>query len=174
MQHDATTEPVISRTADPVKITAEGFKRLQAELNLLTTGRRPALQQQIQRAALFMDPAAGAGIAAAARFDLDALDRQIAGLEDTLRRAHVVEPDPARKTVQFGSQVTVRYEDGTEETLTVVGPLEADPGRGLISNQSPVGQALLGKSDGASLSVGSGDEALILNVVTIDTPPSAT
>jgi transcription elongation factor GreA len=154
----------------PTTLTREGYDRLQQGVTLLRDQRRPALVQQLQRATLFMDPAAGAGIAASVRYDLDALDKQIAGLEDTIRRAHVVDPDPDKKTVQLGSQVTVRYEDGTEETLTVVGPLEADPGRGLISNASPVGRALLGKDAGANVTLGDGADALAIAVVAIGKP----
>lgn len=169
----ASTVPSSEDTA-PVLLTRAGLAQLQDDIDQLHDGRRPALVQQIQRATLFMDSATGAGIAAAARYDLDVLDKQLARLDDLLKRVRIVEPSPGSTSVQVGSQVTVRYQNQSEETFTLTEPLEADPGRGRVSKESPVGQALLGKSDGASLSVGSGDDALSLSVVAVENDKEAT
>jgi transcription elongation factor GreA len=154
----------------PATLTREGYDRLQQDVALLRDERRPALVQQIQRATLFMDPTAGAGIAAAARFDLDALDRHVTALEDVLKNAQVTDVPTGATAVQLGSQVTVRYQDGTEELLTLVNPWEADPGHGFISSESPAGRALLGKRAGANVTLGTGADALSLAVVAIGKP----
>jgi transcription elongation factor GreA len=156
--------------APPATLTREGYDRLRQDVTLLRDERRPALVQQLQRATLFMDATAGAGVAAAARFDLDALDRQITTLEDVLKNAKVTDVPPEATAAQLGSQVTVRYEDGTEERLTLVNPWETDPGHGFISSESPAGRALLGKRAGADVTIGAGEDALMLSVVKINTP----
>ena len=72
--------------------------------------------------------------------------------------------------MQLGSTVTIRYEDGTEETLTLVSPFEASVTPGYVSSESPAGQALLGKAVGADVTVGTGDDAVSLAVVAIGKP----
>lgn len=64
----------------------------------------------------------------------------------------------------------MRYEDGTEETLTLVGSLEADPSRGHVSSTSPAGQALLGRAAGTDVTVGTGDDVLSFTVVAVGKP----
>lgn len=149
-------------------MTRDGFERLEAELARLATVQRPAVLKQIQRVTSFTSPAQGDDAANAGRFDLDMLDRQIAHLEAVLGRAQVIQARPDANSVQAGSQVTVRYEDGTEETLTLVGPLEADPERGLVSIESPAGKALLAKPAGATVNVVSADDSLSLVVVSVN------
>lgn len=71
------------------------------------------------------------------------MDRQITILERLVAMAHISQPDSC-DTVQTGSTVTIQIE-GEERIYTIVGPLEADPLRGKLSEESPLGQQLLGK-----------------------------
>ena len=132
-------------SGEPIVMTHDGFERLEAELTRLTTAQRPALLKQVQRAALFTDPKNGADAANAAHFTLDLMDKQIAYLEDVLGRAQVIQSRPGAATVQPGSAVTVRYEDGAEETLTLVGPLEVDPERAGDVGEAHVGRGGRGR-----------------------------
>jgi transcription elongation factor GreA len=76
------------------------------------------------------------------------LEGRIQELELLLREAVVVDPSPASDQIQIGSTVVV-VEDGRDpETFMVVGAKEAKPSEGRISNESPIGQALLGKRRG--------------------------
>ena len=157
-------------TTKPVLLTRAGAERLRQELRTLREERRPSLARQLQRAKLFMEPGTGENAAAVAGYDLGVLDQQIAQLEDLLRRAEVVEPSPDDTVAQLGSTVTVRYEDGAEEAVRLVPPIEAGLTPGAVSSESPAGQALLGKAAGADVTVGTGDDASSLSVVAIGKP----
>jgi len=75
---------------------------------------------------------------------------QIAGTEDRLRRAVLINPDKNSGIVQIGSVVTLES-DGVEKTYEIVGSLETNPGSGRISNNSPIGEAVLGKKIGSRI-----------------------
>jgi transcription elongation factor GreA len=121
----------------------------------------------LRRIALFMSPATAEGAAAVARYDLNILDGRIKQLTDLMERVRVIPEPPDDRAVRIGSRVRVRYDDNTEDTLTIVGPYEADPSKGQVSSESPAGQALLGKAVGDRVTAGSGDDSLALMVVSI-------
>jgi transcription elongation factor GreA len=85
-----------------------------------------------------------------ARQELGMLDGRVLQIEATLKVAVVVEAAPSDGTVGLGSKVKVRDDFG-ESDYTIVGITEANPGSGLISDQSPLGGALIGQSAGASV-----------------------
>jgi transcription elongation factor GreA len=75
-------------------------------------------------------------------------------LEDSLRRAKLIEHNGPSDVVQVGSRVTVVEEGSDEaETYSIVGPHEANPANGRISNESPIGSALLGAKRGQMVSI---------------------
>lgn len=151
-----------------VPITRSGFERLLADLDGLRTIQRPELLARIRRATLYVDPSVSDGVANIARYDLDVLDRRIAALDAELKRVEVVDPPKDPTIVQVGMQVTVRRAHGSEEALTVVGPLEPVPAHGYVSSDFPVGKALLGKRDGDTVTAGKGEESVRLTVVRIE------
>ena len=75
--------------------------------------------------------------------ELAFVDRRIAELEDMLADAEIIKPDQDNTIVNIGDTVVIQDEDGEMETYRIVGVAEADPSQGLISNESPMGQALL-------------------------------
>lgn len=156
--------------ATAVQVTRAGFERLQQELAALRTERRPAVARDLQRARLFLNPQGNAATVVIAESELELIDQRIADLEDLLEKAQVIGDGPPSSTVRPGSRVTVRYEDGTEETLTLVGPLEANAASGRVSIDSPAGKALLGKRSGNDAAIGDGDRSLALQIVSIDAP----
>src|SRR4029079_10681300 len=85
----------------------------------------------------------------AAKHDQAMTEKRIADLENLLRHAVLLEENPVGKgdVVRIGSTVVVDVE-GDEERYTIVGAIEAKPAQGLISNESPVGKALLGLKPG--------------------------
>jgi len=91
----------------------------------------------------------------AAREEQAFVEGRIATLEKLLAQAEVVEvtPSAAWPSVEVGSTVVLRDESGEEERYSVVGAMEAEPGKGRISNQSPVGRALLGRHPGETVDV---------------------
>lgn len=131
-----------------VPVTKEGLERLKAELEELKTVRRAEITQAVAEARSHGDLRENAAYDAA-RHDQMMNEKRISDLENLMRQAHIVEVDdrPADDRVRIGTTVVVDH-DGFEERYTIVGAIEAKPKDGLISNESPIGQALLGKRPG--------------------------
>jgi transcription elongation factor GreA len=139
--------------AKQVPVTREGLERLKEELNELRDVRRPAIVAAIAEARSHGDLRENAAYDAA-RHDQAMNEKRIADLEALVRNAVVLEDAPAGRAgeVSIGSTVVVEI-DGDEERYTIVGAIEAKPAIGLISNESPVGKALLGKRVGQTAQV---------------------
>ena len=133
----------------------------------MRTVQRPHLTRELGQSELFAHPAEASTLATVAQYDLDQLDRTIAQMEGNLARVDVVDPGPDPSAVAIGTEIVVRDAGGTEETLLLVGPFEADPASGRIGSDSPAGTALLGKRAGATVKIGSGPSALDLTVKSI-------
>ena len=131
-----------------VPVTREGLERLKAELAELREVRRPTIVAAIAEARSHGDLRENAAFDAA-KHDQAMNEKRIADLENLVRHAVVMdESRPAqRDSVGLGSTVVVEVE-GEEERYTIVGAIEAKPAAGLISNESPVGKALLGRRPG--------------------------
>ena len=125
-------------------MTGAGRQRLQAELDELRGVRRPEVVERLHAAR--ETGGWNSSEYETVRDELAFLDGRIAGLERKLARAEGAEPSQERRlgTVDVGTAVTVRDESGEEECYTIVGVGEAIPELGLISDQSPIGRALLG------------------------------
>ncbi len=141
----------VSRSAnneDVVYLTREGYQRLQERLEYLIKVRRPQVAEQIREAKAMGDISENAGYDEAKNAQAF-LEGEIAELEWKLKHAVIIEDEGVHGEVALGSQVTVRDEEsGLEETYTIVGSAEADPFDGRISNESPVGKALMGHREG--------------------------
>jgi transcription elongation factor GreA len=134
-------------TAKQVPVTREGLERLTAELKELKEVRRPAVVAALAEARSHGDLRENAGYDAA-KHDQAMTEKRIADLDGLLRQAVIIEDEEnAGDEVRVGSTVVVDVE-GDEERYTIVGAIEAKPARGLISNESPVGRALLGLRPG--------------------------
>ena len=128
-----------------VILTPEGLEKLQEELEMLQTTRRREVAERIKEAREFGD------IAENSEYD-DAKNEQafvegkIARLENILRNARIIsDEDVGTDVVQVGSKVILEdYDEKNRIEFTIVGPHEADPIEQKISDESPVGKALLG------------------------------
>jgi transcription elongation factor GreA len=138
--------------AETTWVSAEGLERLKAEHAELT-GKRPEVIGRIKAAKELGDLKENADYSSA-REEQGFLEGRIASIEATLRVATVIEtPGEAVDKVTLGSTVTVEDETGAQMTFVVVGSAEADPAAGRISNVSPVGRALIGRSAGDDVAV---------------------
>jgi transcription elongation factor GreA len=138
--------------AETTWVSAEGLERLKAEHAELTA-KRPEVIGRIKAAKELGDLKENADYSSA-REEQGFLEGKIASIEATLRVATVIEtPGEAIDRVMLGSTVTVEDETGVRMTFVVVGSAEADPGAGRISNVSPVGRALIGRSAGDDVAV---------------------
>jgi transcription elongation factor GreA len=128
-----------------VYVTPEGLEKLKAELDELVNVRRVALAQRLSVAIKQGDLSENADYITA-KEEQGFLEGRIREVEMAVRHAVVIEsPQETNGRATLGSMVTVveeGYDD--EETYHIVGPLEADPTKGKISHESPLGEALLG------------------------------
>ncbi len=149
-----------------VYLTPEGQKRFQDELTELLTHRRHEVEERIRRAKEFSDTVDNAEYDEA-KNEQAFLEGRIQELERLLASAKIIEEPPQRGDfVRLGSYVTVRTSDG-EETYHLVGSHEADPRKGAISNESPIGRAIMGKRVGDEVTVVAPAGSFDLQVVAI-------
>lgn len=126
------------------QITQSGKEELEAEL-LRLKGQRGEIADKIAEARGFGDLSENAEYDAA-REEQGLLETRIAEIEEILQYASIIQSSGA-SVVELGSTVELRS-DAKTVVYTVVGPVEANPLEGKISNESPIGQALLGKAVG--------------------------
>ena len=127
----------------PVFLTREGKVQLEDELKHRIETERPAIAESIKQAKDLGDLSENSEYEAAKNAQAFNEGR-IRELNYMINNASLIEDTNGAKEVRIGSTVTVKDDDGDEETYTIVGSSEAKPAQGRISNESPVGKALLG------------------------------
>ncbi len=134
-------------------LTPEGKENIERELADLIEVQRPDIAQKLKEAVAQGDLKENADYHDA-KEKQGFIEGRIAELEATLRRAVIIEKSELNGMVQIGNTVTIR-EDGTkeDETYMIVGSAEANAAEGKISNESPIGRALLGKKKGQKIKV---------------------
>lgn len=135
-------------------MTAVGFDRLEKELKQLKTVDRPAVIEAIAEARSHGDLSENAEYSAA-KEKQSFIEGRIQELEAVTSRADIIDITALKgDTVKFGATVTLIDEETEEEvTYQVVGEYEADINRKLVSLTAPIGRALIGKKEGASIEV---------------------
>ena len=131
---------------NPTYLTAEGEAKLKIELTELKGPRREELAQRLRSAIQMGDLSENADYHKANE-DQGFLEGRIQEIEAALRTAVIIE-NKHGDVVNIGSNVTVQEEDFDPETFYVVGAKEADPRSGRISNESPIGSALMNHKTG--------------------------
>lgn len=137
-----------------VILTPEGLKQLQDEITHLSTVKRDEVAERIRQAREFGDISENSEYDDA-KNEQAMIEHRISLLQEKLRRARVIkESDIDTDRVSVGSTVTLRDVEGGEIRIyTLVGSAEADPTKAKLSNESPVGQAILGKRAGEVVTV---------------------
>jgi len=130
------------------------YKKLSQELEHLKTHERGAIAKVIDEARELGDLKENAEYHAA-KDKQGLMEARIAELTDLVGRAQVIDPSTlAHERISFGSTVVMTDQETDEElSYTIVGGAESDPSRGLISFQSPVAKALLGKEEGDEVTI---------------------
>lgn len=126
----------------PVYVTNKGLAELKEELATLQTVKRPQLIEEMQEAkgdGDWMDQTEYMLV----EEELSFVDGRIQELQHMIDHAQIIEAGNEDNIVNIGETVTIQTNDGEIEKYTIVGMAEADPTQGLISNESPLGQALL-------------------------------
>lgn len=138
----------VKKTLKPIQFTQEGYDQLQVNFDQLTQERKGAVETLAQARAL--GDLSENGLYTAAKARLRSIDGRLFQLEMMMKLGYV-EKTSATK-VGIGS--VVLFDDGKQQkTLTLVGAYEADPLNGKITEKSPIGQALFGKSVGDTVDV---------------------
>lgn len=139
---------------EKVYLTREGAEDLRRELDELVNVKRPALAQKLQEAIAQGDLSENADYSDA-KEQQAFLEGRIRYLENTLRAATIIDEDASGPTdvVRVGGTVTIQQKGEPPETYTIVGAAEANPLEGKISNESPLGAALLGCKVGQKVSI---------------------
>ena len=151
-----------------VILTQEGLATLKAELDVLSTTRRREIAARIKEAREFGDISENAEYDDA-KNEQAMLEAKIATLEDKLRSATVVDAsDLDTDVVRVGSIVHVKDEAGKSNKYTIVGSAEAKPAELKLSNESPVGKALLGRKRGEEVRVSTPRGERTLKITKID------
>jgi transcription elongation factor GreA len=135
----------------PAYLSKEGLARLREELDELVNVRRPEIATRIHDAKEHGDLSENAEYEDA-KNEQAFIEGRIQALEALIKNAVLIDENHSTDHVQIGSTVLVQTPDG-KETYTIVGSAEAAPAEGRISNESPVGRALLGHRKGESVSV---------------------
>ena len=132
-------------------LTAEGFVELEEELNELKTVRRPEIIQAIKDARAQGDLSENADYDAA-RAEQAQIEAKIKEIEYRLEHSEIA-TGSSKGQISVGSTVTVVDEDQEEDTYKIVGSVEADLFNNKISNESPIGAALIGHKENETVTV---------------------
>jgi transcription elongation factor GreB len=139
----------------PIYITPEGHQKVQEEVKWLWKTERPRVTHEVEVAAAHGDRSENAEYQYGKR-RLREIDRRLRFLSKRLEKMKVIPLEVQRRSegkVAFGAWVVVEDEDGEESCYRIVGPDEFDPDAGLISIQSPMARALMGKEEGDEVEV---------------------
>jgi transcription elongation factor GreA len=150
----------------PVYLTKEGKEKLKQELEYLTTVRRREVAEAIKSAKEEGDLSENSAYDEA-KLNQGFLEGKIQTIESQLRNAVIIDKNGKSDKVSIGSTVTVEEEGFGEETYQIVGSAEADPLEGKISNESPIGMALIGAKVGDAVKAETPGGETIFKVVKV-------
>ncbi len=143
-----------------ISLTKQGRADLEAELEELIA-RRPQIAERLQIARSFGDLSENQEYSDA-RAEQKSVENRIAEIEDILKNAKLIR-NATHDKVSMGATVTISLA-GKKQTYSIVGPVEADPLNGKISDASPIGKALMGKKVGDKFELPNGNSGKISNI----------
>lgn len=149
---------------DP-RLTRRKYDELKRNLERLTKTVRPRLAEEVKRLASQGDFSENAGYQIS-KGRLRGINQRILEIEDLLARAEIIEPQNDSGSVRLGNIVTVEV-SGRKKTYELLGSVETDPGRGVISVASPLGSALLGRRAGETAKIKLKDKEIEYKIINI-------
>jgi len=132
-------------------LTKQGVDELESELKELI-GQRSVIADRIKTAREFGDLGENMEYTAA-RQDQERNENRITEIDHILKNVQVITAPSGASAVVLGSKIKLKSEDGKTKEFQVVGTVEADPLNGKISDESPIGKALMGKSEGDEVEI---------------------
>ena len=153
--------------ANKTVVSAEGLRQMEEKLKYMTTVRRAEVAEHLNIARGFGDLSENAEYDEA-KDEQAKLEADIVELETALRNVIVIDGEISTDAVNVGTTVRVLYlDENDEEEFTIVGARESDPMNNKISNESPIGVALLGHKSGETVSVEAPDGMYELKILEI-------
>jgi transcription elongation factor GreA len=146
-------------------LTKDGVADLRTELDSLISSRGD-VAERIKTAREFGDLSENAEYQSA-RQEQEKLEARVAELEHILANTEVITKPKGDALVQIGSTVKLKSDAGKTKEFQVVGTVEADPLNGKISDESPIGQALLGQKEGSKVEIKTPVETAFYKIVDI-------
>jgi transcription elongation factor GreA len=168
---DGAPAPRVFLSGGPLKdviLTPEGYEKLKQEIEYLSNEKRREVADRIRTAREFGDIAENAEYDDA-KNEQALLEHRIATLEERLRNARVItKKDVAKDVVSIGSKVKLR-DIAAKQTFEyrIVGSAEANPAENKLSNESPVGKAIIGRKKGETVEVAAPAGAIRLKIMDI-------
>jgi transcription elongation factor GreA len=152
----------------PSFLTRQGYQKLQDELDYLRTVKRQEVADRLHEAMEGGELIEDAEYEAA-KNEQAFVEGRIQELEILLANAHLIEDEIVKSdNVQIGSTVTIQDGDNEPEVYTIVGPAEANPREGRVSNESPLGRALMERHAGDTVRVDAPAGSFTVTIVKIE------
>ena len=147
-------------------MTEEGLKELKKELAYLKTDKRKEVAKRLQEAISYGDLSENSEYEEA-KNEQAFVEGRAVELERMIKNAKIIDEAKAHKakTVQIGTTVVLQEEDDPKEEYTIVGSTEANPLENRISNESPIGSAILGKKKGDKVEVGAPGGSFVVKIL---------
>ena len=149
-------------------ITEEGKAEIEERLRFLKNEKRPEVLEKLKVARDFGDLSENSEYDAAKK-EQSIVETEIATIEETLRKARIIsDKDVKKDTVGVGNTVTVYDMEFDEEVVyKIVGVIESDPDKNLVSNESPIGKGLMGKKKGDIVTIATPGGEIQMKIVKI-------
>jgi transcription elongation factor GreA len=150
-------------------LTKDGYQKLREELDFLRTERRQEVAERLREA--LEDGDAGIDADAecdAARNEQAFVEGRIREIETILSNAEIIAEKENCETIDVGSKVTIKEGRYKPESYTIVGAVETNPGNGRISNESPLGKALMGHVVGDKVTVKAPNGEFTVKIVKVE------
>ena len=157
-----TTKPSVKVTY----LTEKGLGKLQAELDYLRTVKRVEIAQRLHEAS-DNEELSENGEFILAKEEQSWIEGRICELERILTRVEIIKPGNAMSEVTLGSTVTIQENDFPIETFTIVGTAEANTKEANISDESPMGRALLGQKVGEEVEIRAPDGIFLVRIISV-------
>lgn len=148
-----------------VLLTKAALEKLENDLDELIK-KRKLISEEIKKAREFGDLSENAEYHAA-REAQSLNETEILKCKELLENYELADETSDFAGVRMNSEVVIAYADDDEDTITIVTKIEADPFEGLISNESPIGSALLGKHEGETIEVMTPEGAMRITIKSI-------
>ncbi len=151
----------------PTYLTREGYQKLQGELEYLRTEKRQEVAERLHEAMEGGELIEDAEYEAA-KNEQAFVEGRIQELEILLANARIIEGTGKMDVVQIAAKVTIQEEDYDPEKYMIVGAAEANPREGKISNESPLGRALLDHRQGDVVTVNAPDGSFSVRILKVE------